>query len=228
MESQISEADWNLNNCNSLTNCNRPTTTTNSQNYLIKSKRPTTLVNRRAENQDISERKKVVPRRQNFSESKKKKSNDIVIFGNSITNYSRYQKIFPIKNLLNCQSDINQINYILQNIEHIIYICRQFDLKNILSRLTITHRLPEQLIKDFNILIGNICRRSILILEIMQTSSWMKFAEMVCTSQGIYVYICIYVCQTLLQVVQHPWMKYTWEHLSKWKVITKNWKKGDF
>ena len=160
-----------VNNCNSFNTCNRPTTTTNSQNYLIKSKRPTTLVNRRAENQDISERKKVVPQRQNFSESKKKKSNDIVIFGNSITNYSRYQKIFPIKNLLNCQSDINQINYILQNIEHIIYIRRQFDLKNILSQLTITNRLPEQLIKDFNILIGIICRRSILILEIMQTSS---------------------------------------------------------
>ena len=73
MESQISEADWNLNNCNSLPNCNRPTTTTNSQNYWIKSKRPTALVNRRAENQDISERRKVVPQRENLSESKKKK-----------------------------------------------------------------------------------------------------------------------------------------------------------
>ena len=61
-----------VNNCNSLNTCNRPTAITNSQNYLIKSKRPTTLVNRRAENQDISERKKVVPRRQNFSELKTK------------------------------------------------------------------------------------------------------------------------------------------------------------
>ena len=118
---------------------------TNSPNYLIKPKRRTALVNRRPENQDISERKKVVPGKQNFSESKKnpKTSNDLVIFGNSIRNFSRYKKIFPIKDLLNCQGDINQINYMLQNIEHIVYKCRQFDLKNILSCITITNRLPE-------------------------------------------------------------------------------------
>ena len=134
---------------------------TNSPNYLIKPKRRTALVNRRPENQDISERKKVVPGKQNFSESKKnpKTSNDLVIFGNSITNFSRYKKIFQIKDLLNCQGDINQVNYILQNIEHIVYKCRQFDLKNILSWLTMTNRLPEQLIEDFNISICNICRR---------------------------------------------------------------------
>ena len=65
-----------------------------------------------------------------------------------------------VKDLLNCQGHINQVNYILQNIEHTVYKCRQFDLQNIfLSQLTITNRLPEQLIKEFNILICNICSR---------------------------------------------------------------------
>ena len=52
---------------------------TNSPNYLIKPKRRTALVNRRPENQDISERKKVVPGRQNFSESKKKPPKQVTI-----------------------------------------------------------------------------------------------------------------------------------------------------
>ena len=65
-----------------------------------------------------------------------------------------------VKNLLNCQGDIDQTNYILQNIEHIVYECRQYGVKQIfLSCLTITNRLPEQLIKDFNISICNICSR---------------------------------------------------------------------
>ena len=52
-----------------------------------------------------------------------------------------------VNNLLNCQGDINQINNILQNIEHIY---RQYGVKNILlSALIITDRIPEQLIKDF-------------------------------------------------------------------------------
>ena len=59
-----------------------------------------------------------------------------------------------VNNLLNCQGDINQINNILQNIEHIY---RQYGVKNILlSALIITDRIPEQLIKDFNISVCNI------------------------------------------------------------------------
>ena len=117
----------------------------------------------RPENQDIPERKLYLEDKTSVNR-RKKKSNDLVIFANSITNFSRYQKIFPIKDLLNRQGDINQVNYILQNIEHIVYKCRQFDLKNILSRLTITNRLPEELIKDLNFSICNIYRRPILIL----------------------------------------------------------------
>ena len=49
-ELYVIEADFNLNNCNSLNNGNRPSTIANSQNYLIKPKRPTTVVNRRSEN----------------------------------------------------------------------------------------------------------------------------------------------------------------------------------
>ena len=41
-----------------------------------------------------------------------------------------------------------------------IYKCRQYGVKNIfLSRLTITNRLPEHLIKDLNISICNTCSR---------------------------------------------------------------------
>ena len=99
-ESYVGEADLNLNNCNTLNNCNRPSTITNSQSNLINPKRPTTVANRRQENQDISERKKVVPGRQTYSESIRKTSNDIGIFGDNITNFSRtffYQKKFPTK-----------------------------------------------------------------------------------------------------------------------------------
>ena len=63
-----------VNNCNSFNTCNRPTTTTNSQNYLIKSKRPTTLVNRRAENQDISERKLYLEDKTSVNWKKKQKN----------------------------------------------------------------------------------------------------------------------------------------------------------
>ena len=66
-----------------------------------------------------------------------------------------------INDLLNCESDIDQINNILSNIEHIVYKCRQYGVKVIfLSGLTITNRLPEQLIKEFNMSIRNICSRT--------------------------------------------------------------------
>ena len=44
-ESYVGEADLNLNNCNTLNNCNRPSTITNSQSNLINPKRPTTVAN---------------------------------------------------------------------------------------------------------------------------------------------------------------------------------------
>ena len=50
----VSEADSNLNNCN------RPIRIANSQNYLMTHKIPTTVVNRKPENQDIYKRKKTV------------------------------------------------------------------------------------------------------------------------------------------------------------------------
>ena len=50
-ESDLSEADLNINNCNT------PSKIANSQTYLTTHKRSTTVVNRRQENQDIFERK---------------------------------------------------------------------------------------------------------------------------------------------------------------------------
>ena len=65
-----------------------------------------------------------------------------------------------INDLLNCEGDIDQINNILRNIEQIVYKCRQYGVKNIfLSGLVITNRLPEQLMKEFNKSIRNICSR---------------------------------------------------------------------
>ena len=97
-DSYVSEAGLNLNNCNSLNICNSPSTIANSQAKLINTKRPTTVVNRRPENQDISERKKVVPGRQTYGELVRKRSNDIVILGDSIKNFSRHQKKKKISN----------------------------------------------------------------------------------------------------------------------------------
>ena len=74
-ESQVSEADWNLNNCNRLNNCNWPTTITNSPNYMIKPKRPTTLMNGRPENQDIPERKLHLADKTSVNRKKNKKNN---------------------------------------------------------------------------------------------------------------------------------------------------------
>ena len=66
-----------------------------------------------------------------------------------------------INDLLNCEGDIDQINNILRNIEQIVYKCRQYGVKNIfLSGLVITNRLPEQLMKEFNKSIRNICSRT--------------------------------------------------------------------
>ena len=62
---------------------------------------------------------------------------------------------------MNCKGDIDQINNILWNIERIVYKCRQYGVKNVfLSGLTITNRLPEQLIKGFNMSIRNICSQT--------------------------------------------------------------------
>ena len=49
-------------------------------------------MNRTPENQDIYERKKLVSGRQTYGEKIGKRSNSIVIFGDSITNFSRYHK----------------------------------------------------------------------------------------------------------------------------------------
>ena len=194
-ESYVSEANLNLNYSSRLRKI------ANSQTHLTTHKRPTAAVNRRPENQDIYERKKVVPERQTYGETIRTRSNNIVIFGDSITNFSRYHKnifnqkiedskarfkyflgtlswdilhyvnptlegsefdiaIIPIgiNDLLNCKGDIDQINNILWNIEHIVYKCRQYSVKNVfLSGLTIINRLPEQLIKEFKMSIWNIC-----------------------------------------------------------------------
>ena len=66
-----------------------------------------------------------------------------------------------INDLLNCEGDIDQINNILRNIEHVVYKCRQYGVKNVfLSGLTIANRLSEQLIKEFNMSIRNICSQA--------------------------------------------------------------------
>lgn len=57
-----------------------------------------------------------------------------------------------VNNLLNCQAYIDLINNILQDIQHIVYKSRQYGVKSkFLSRLTITNKLPENLMKDLNI-----------------------------------------------------------------------------
>ena len=37
---------------------------------------------------------------------------------------------YTCNDILNCEGDIDQINNILQNIEHIAYQCRQYGVKN--------------------------------------------------------------------------------------------------
>ena len=125
------------------------------------------------------------------------------------------------KDLLNSQGHINQINYILQNIEHIVYKCRQFDLQNIfLFWLTITNRLPKQLIKEFNISICNICSGrpnldfidnvNITLNEFCRDSLHLPLVK--------YALINNYldnICKNVLEVVQHPRMKCTVELFGK-------------
>ena len=66
-----------------------------------------------------------------------------------------------VNDLLNCQSDIDQMNNILRNTERRVYKCRQYGVKNIfLSGLSITNRLSEQLINDYNISRSNICSQT--------------------------------------------------------------------
>ena len=66
-----------------------------------------------------------------------------------------------MNDLLNCEGDIDQINNILWNTEHIVYESRPCGVKNVsLSGLKITNRLPEQLIKEFNMWIRNIWSRA--------------------------------------------------------------------
>ena len=144
-ESQGSEADWNLNNCNSLIIViDRPWSQIVQITWLSLKDELLLWTEDQKIKISLKERKLYLEDKTSVNRKKNPKtSNDLVIFGNSITNFSRYKKIFPIKDLLNCQGDINQINYMLQNIEHIVYKCRQFDLKNILSCITITNRLPE-------------------------------------------------------------------------------------
>ena len=77
--------------------------------------------------------------------------------------------------LLNCEGDIDQINNILRNIKHMVYKCRQYGgpTRVFLSGLTLTNRLPGQLIKDLKILIFRFviyaAEHQIVIVWIMQT-----------------------------------------------------------
>ena len=85
-ESYVSEANLNLKYSSS------PRKFANSQTHSATQKRPTIVVKRRPENQDIYETKKVAPGTQTYGETIGKRSNNIVIFGDSITNFSRYHK----------------------------------------------------------------------------------------------------------------------------------------
>ena len=87
----MSEANLNL------TYSSRPRKIANSQSHLTTHKRPTTVVKKRLEIQDIYQRKKVVPEGQTYGETIGKRSNNIAIFGNSITSCSRYHTNILIK-----------------------------------------------------------------------------------------------------------------------------------
>ena len=66
-ESYVSEANLNSNYSS------RPRKMSNCQTHLTTHKRPTTVVNRRPDNQDVYERKEVVPGRQTYCETIGKK-----------------------------------------------------------------------------------------------------------------------------------------------------------
>ena len=82
-ESYVSEANLNSNYSS------RPRKMSNCQTHLTTHKRPTTVVNRRPDNQDVYQRKEVVPGRQTYCETIGKRSNKIVILDDSITKKNR-------------------------------------------------------------------------------------------------------------------------------------------
>ena len=140
-------------------------------------------------------------------------SRDILHYGNPTLEESKFDIAIihvGINNLLNCEGDIDQINNILRNIEHRVYKCRQYDVKNVfLSGLTITNTLPEQLIKEFNMSIRNICRRTSDYDYIDNANITLN---QVCrnglhlSGKGKYVLINNYLDNVLnfLEVVQYP------------------------
>ena len=97
--------------------------------------------------------KKIVPRRYNF-----------VVFGDSIVNFSKYQKIFLINKLkirvndfVNCHGEIEQFINTIRSIEHTISKCRLYGLKTIsLLDLTNKNALPRLLVKEINKSLQNI------------------------------------------------------------------------
>ena len=97
-ESYVSEANLNFDYSS------RPRKIAHSQTHLTAHKRPTTVVNRRPENQDIYKRKKVVPGRKTYGETIGKRSNNIVSFSDSITNFSRYHNNIFIQKTEDCKA----------------------------------------------------------------------------------------------------------------------------
>ena len=102
----------------------------------------------------------------------------------------------------------------------IVYKCRQYGVKNIfLSRLTITNKLSEQLIKDFNISICNICSQTPncdYIDNANTTQNEVCRDGLHLSGKDNYVLIKNYldkVWKFFLEIVQHPrmgtlvWMK---------------------
>ena len=96
--------------------------------------------------------------------------------------------------------------------EHIVCECRQYGVKNIcLSGLTTTDKLPEQLMKDFNIPICNICSRTpnfyyIDTANIMLDQVFKDGLHL--SGKGKYVLIKNYldIVLNFLEVVQYPRM----------------------
>ena len=49
-----------------------------------------------------------------------------------------------VNNLLNCEGDIDQINKIFRNIEHRVYKCRQYGVKNVFLSGLINTKLTSR------------------------------------------------------------------------------------
>lgn len=120
-----------------------------------------------------------------------------------------------VNDLLNSHSDIDQINSMrfLQNIEHIINKCRQYCVKNMFLYIFLLHvPLLEDLIKDFNISIRNMCSGipSFIFLDNANITMNEAFKDdLDLRGKGKYVLINNYlnqVCKQFLEVVQHPRM----------------------